>query len=225
MTLSHKTLLTISCISLSLHSMEQPKKQTVDLYRVSDIYKKTYTLLEKFDPTNNQSIIDLSQILTKIDALKSYNIEEKDIRQFAYKQTEPLSRLLPFEKSPYNGPHYVGVFFEQITQYNKRLKKTNSTSPTLEQLTQYRDNQKIEAIITKATTFRLFNDLKKRALEKKIIVDISSSIATQEFGDLMDDIALMKLVTPEEIKTIAHILYDDIKEEPIDTSKDTPEKL
>ena len=216
---SHKTLLIISCISLSLYSMEDQNK--LNFYSINDLYKKTYNTLENYNPTDMQSAIALSAIITKTKELKSHNIDEKQIGKFAYKQEEAIkNKLFSYGTPPYNGPHYVCVFFERVAQYNAHLEKNAFTSPTIEQFTLHIHNKKITAAIEKAATFRLFLDLEKINAEKKIIVDIPMAVATDDFEKLIKDIATMRSIDPEEIKTLANILYGfDIKKKPLDTSE------
>jgi hypothetical protein len=219
MKISHKTLLIISCISISLYSMEDENK--LNFYAINDIYKKTYNTLENYNPTDIQSAIALSAIITKTKELKSHNINEQQIGKFAYKQEDPIkNKLFSNGNPPYHGPHYVCIFFERVAQYNANLEKNAFTSPTIEQFSQYLNNQKITAAVKKAATFRLFLDLEKINAEKKIIVDIPMHIAVDDFEKLIQDIAIMRAINPEEIKMLANILYGfDIKKKPLDTSE------
>lgn len=236
MTLSYKTLLTISCVSLSLHSMEQntlttnnsltntnPILNNQNFYHINDLYKKTYNTLENYKPDGVQSITALSEIITKIKELKTQNIHEKTIGLFAYKQRVPsTTNFFSFEKTLYHNPLYVSIFFEQLAQYNAHLEKNEFTSPTVKEFAQYINNKKRTAVIEKAATFRLYIDLQKIDPEKKIIQDIPLSVATRDFEKFSNDIALMQQVTPEEIRTLAHILYgfDSTEKQP-----ESPEKL
>ena len=203
MKLLHTTLLTISCASLSLYSMEQGNH--LDYYAINDIYKKADATLKHYNPTDIQTTIDLSQIIAKTKELKLRNINEKQIGQFAYNQADQLQYKICFSaKAPYHNPHYISVFFKKIGQYNNHLEKNQFTSPTPQQFQHYINNQKIKAAIE---DIKLFIDLDTIDKEKKVIVDIPMSIATKEFRDLTNNISAMRVLDPETIRMIADMLY------------------
>lgn len=222
MKLTHKIVI-VTSLSVPLHAMEDKLVSTSDsattnhnnnnFYKKNDLYKKAYTALDFYNPTTIQSAENIINIITKTKELKSCNIEPKHIGIFAYNQPIKTKIFSP-ENPPYNSPLYISVLFERIAQYNANLEKNNFTSPTLEQFNQYTNNQKNTAIIGKAATFRVLLDLEKINAEKKIISHIPFSIATQEFDDLLKDIAIIRETSPSEIKTLADILYGlDINKE------------
>lgn len=212
----YKTLLTISFISLSINAMEKdpialcakPTASNQNLYHISNLYKKAYNTLEKYNPSEKSSVTALSEIIKQTEELKSKNIHEKVIGKFAYQQELVSKNSFPFfDKNPNNDPLYVSVFFERIAQYNANLKKNGFTSPTPTEFTNYINNKTRTDAIEKASTFRLFIDIAKIDPNKEIIIDIPLSIATQEFEKLIHDVSEMQQLTPAVIKTIANILY------------------
>lgn len=226
MKLTHKILI-VTSLSVPLHAMEDKTlsasnnatRNNDNFYKKNDLYKKAYTTLDLYNPNNIQSAENIINIITKTKELKSCNIEPKHIGKFAYHQPIKTKFFSP-EIPPYNSPLHISVLFERIAQYNAHLEKNNFTSPTLEQFSQYTNNQKITAIIEKAATFRVLLDLEKINAEKKIITNIPFTIAMKEFDNLLKDIAMIRETSPSEIKTLADILYLDInKEQPEKSEK------
>jgi len=226
MTLRYKILLITSCISFSLHAMEQKSVthdslttniDNIQKYNyINDLYKRADTTLNSYNPTDIQSIVSLMEIITRIKELKTHNIQEQEIGKFAYQQeTSITNKVFSMYGKPYNGPLYTSIFFEKIARYNALLIKNQFTSPTLEQFKHHINNKKIkEAIDTVATNFRLFIDLDKLNSDQKILFPIPISSATHEFEQLTNDIIKLRETSPETIKIIADILYRfDIKKD------------
>jgi hypothetical protein len=218
MNLSYKILLTISCVSLSLHSMEKLALTTnnnsptnlntynqkkPNFYLVNNLYKTANSTLETYNPNGLQSIIEVSDIIAKSKKLADDNIEKKEIGLFAYKQTESIkNKIFSSNNPPHHGPQYVAVFFAKIEEYNDHLTKNKFTSPTVQQFMQY-------MAIKSANTFKLFTIASKN----KMLCDIPNTVAAREFEELMNDISTMQQVAPDIIKTLADILYGSDKEE------------
>ncbi|HLW72759.1 MAG TPA: hypothetical protein VKR54_01805 [Candidatus Babeliales bacterium] len=211
MTLSHKTLLTISCLSFSLHSMEEkPRLQSMNYYYLTNVYRKAYNTLENYDPANIQSAIALTEMITKTKELKKHNIEESNLRLFVLQQSDSIKdKIFSYGKPPYNGPHYVSVFFARLAQYNAHLAKNEYVSPTIEQFTLHKNNRRIITASNNALRFRLFFDLQKINADKKLLTDFSPNVALDDFEHLIGDIQIMLQTTPDDIKTIAQIVYGE----------------
>ena len=236
MNLSYRTLLTISCVSFSLHSMEQAtltnndnsttnltkKNQTYsNFYLIDSLYKKANSTLKNYNPNDLQCITDISDIITETKNLTDDNIEKKQIGRFAYKQAESIkNKIFSSSNPPHHGPQYVAIFFAKIEEYNNHLAKNKFTSPTAEQFIDHINNKKRMAAIEVAITFKLFIDLKKIDPENKIIIDIPRTVAAREFEELMNDIFTMQHVAPDIIKTLADILYGFDKEEELQNTAD-----
>ena len=227
MILSHKTWLITGCITFSLQSMEQQTILTTknvnsdnqNTYPILTLYNKTHNTLKTYNSTNQQSIISLTEILTEIKRLKNDNIIEKNVGLFAFQQEDSLSnKVFSYGKPPYNGPHYISVFFERLAQYNAHIEKNELTSPTSEQFDLHKNNRTIINSVNKAASFKLFIDLQKKNTEEELLTDIPCNIAVYDFQDLIDNITAMLHTTPEEIKSIASLLYGN-KKQPNTTEK------
>ncbi len=218
MNLSYKILLTISCVSFSLHSMEElalttndnsttnlTKKNQLDsnFYPLNSLYKTANSTLENYNLNGLQSIIEVSDIIAKSKKLTDNNIEKKEIGLFAYKQTESIkNKIFASNNPPHHGPQYVAIFFAKIEEYNDHLAKNKFTTPTVEQFMQH-------MAIKAAMTIKLFTINSKN----KMINDIPNTVAAREFEDLMNDISNMQKIAPDIIKTLADILYSSDKAE------------
>lgn len=216
--LSYRILLTISCLPFSLHSMEQKSTaeltdvsaKKVDYYCLNTLYKKAYSTLANYDPADIQSARALSEIITKTKELKTINIQENDLGLFALRQTDSIKdKFFAYGKSTYNGPHYVSVFFARVGQYNTHLTKNEFISPTIEEFALHKNNRRIIAASNNAVKFKLYFDLHKINAEKRLLTNFAPNIAIDEFEHLINDILIMQQTTPDEIKTIAQILYEE----------------
>jgi hypothetical protein len=228
MTLSYKTLL-IACMPFSIQSMEpvdsinmsyaitnHPEATniiTTNKNELSFLYKKTHEMLDKYEVANPKTTTTLLDIINTTISLKNEKkILEQHIGLFSFNQNkEPF-----FKVPPYNGSTYISVLFARIKQYNIMIAKNEFITPTLEQITQFKNNNIITSACNTTAEFGLFLNLALINNEKTILTPLSNKIAFQDFQQLLDDIAQMIKKDPQVIKTIAETLY---------ANKTTPTKL
>ena len=221
MTLSYKTLLTLSCVSFSLCAMEpqtsltthsttftQPQSNQKNYYALNDIYKKASFTLQSYNPTDRESIKNIFEIIAAVEALQKKGINDTEFGAFAYKQ--PSNHSFFFENTiPHHNSTYTSVFFERITRHNNHIKKNNFTLPTLEEFIRYKKNKSNEAAITTAAHFNIFINLKNIDPNNTVIVDLPHNIkdGIEEIEKLINDIKAIQDTSPETITAIATILY------------------
>jgi hypothetical protein len=194
---------TLTTNNNSTTNLTTKNKEHSNFYLIDSLYKKAHSTLENYNPDDLQSIIEVSDIITKTKNLTDDNIEKKQIGQFAYKQTESIkNKIFSSSKPPHHGPQYVAIFFAKIEEYNNHLEKNKFTSPTVEQFMQH-------AAIKAADTFKL----RKTESENKVIITIPNTVAAREFEELMNEIFIMQHVAPYKIKILADRLYGFDKEE------------
>jgi hypothetical protein len=227
MNASYTALLMASCISLSLYSMEDPNQslsgstlnnsttiQIGDIPLLQAQYTQTYDRLEAITSRNNTAANTLLEIIEKTDQLKSHGITEHQMGAFAFNQAPSFkNQFFNRTHTPYNGPHYISVFFALLKEYNDLLNKHAFTTPTIEQLANYKNNQSINATIQTAASFNLHIDATPLK-EKNIFKDISDTVAIPKFNQLITDICIMRCKSPVDIEAIATLLYG-----PIDAKK------
>lgn len=221
MTLSHKTLLAISCISFSLYTMEreivceattaqQRKTNQKNYYTLNNLYKKSCSTLANYDPNDLQTMSSIFDIIDKTKKLTAEGMEEKSIGLFAYRQ-QPQIQVYPFLFLPDTfQPLYTSVFFERIRQHSAHIEKNHFVEPTLDQFIQHIKDKKTLNAIEKAAAFKVFIDVSTTNPNNTTVVTIPNTVmdGIKELEQLMEDIAEIKKMTPEEIKIISNILYN-----------------
>jgi hypothetical protein len=183
--------------------------QSID---IQHLYNQTYNKLEEITPKNNNAVNYLLEIIERTDHLKQQGITERHIGEFAFKQELPFkNQVLHHVHSPYNGPHYISVFFARLEEYNKLIKKNNFTTPTLEEFYHYQNNQNISADINEAASIGLHLDATQLKEHNKI-KNIPTNVAAQEFHKFITDIYAMRCKNPTIAERIATLLYGPIIE-------------
>jgi hypothetical protein len=222
MTLSCKVLLTVSCVSFSLHAMEQGQKLgTLSIANnpsihidytslIRKLYNKADISLNNYNPTALQSLKDIFEISTQIKELKSKGIATKEFGAFAYEQPFETPFLWD-KKTPYHNPHYTSIFLKRIADYNNHIEKDNLPIPTKEEFSRYKNNIKNIASNHQATTdFGLDMNLDEIDPTKKtVIVDLPKEITegAQALDALIENITNIKNALPHDIKRLAFNLY------------------
>ena len=217
MNASYTALLLTSCISLPLCSMQEEtllsstlstNLTSMQIYDIKDLYNKTYERLETITPKNESAAFNLLEIIERTNHLKSQGITEHQIGDFAFNQKLSFkNQLLNHAHTPYNGPHYISVFFARLKEYNDILKKNDFSNPTIEDLASYKNNQNINVAILTASSFNLSIDIAPLK-ENNIFKEISDSVAIHKFHQLIADIYVMRCKNPTTIEAIATLLYD-----------------
>jgi hypothetical protein len=217
----YKTLLVVSCIPFSLHAMEKPQPQIQGLitnnttqptkpdhknfYLINALYQKTFDALNKYNPVNSESIISLSEIITKTKELKLDNdINEEEIGLFAFKQAPSLFGSVKH-------PCYISYFFARIATYNAHLKKTNFKSPTPDHFTTYKNNKKIGAAVATSSKLGLIIEIEEINAKYNLIVNIPDEIAVYQFEQLIRDVNAMLHIPAETMQTITEMIYEPEK--------------
>lgn len=179
---------------------------------INSLYKTTYQALRNYNPTNNQTVTNIFQIIDATTKLHADGCEEKEYGKFAYnqhlQQQSPKSFFAP--ETPDQMPLYISIFFEKIVQYKAHMKKNNFASTTIEEFIKYRTTPLITAAIEKAASFRLIINTQTINPNNAKLLD-PSTIQTDgiiEYERLMEDIKKMLLITPEEAKVIADLFYN-----------------
>jgi len=180
-----------------------------DNSNIQTLYNKVCDKITQITPTSNTAQTVLCEIIENTNQLRKNSITEFQIGLFAFNQpTSNKNKLFNLTSAPYNGSAYVSVFFERLRQYNEFLKKNDFTSPTKDQLRFHKENQKKLTAINNAANYGLFFT-QELATEKKIFTNIANTVAIQEFETLIKNISIMLFISPDEITTMATILYDD----------------
>jgi hypothetical protein len=214
MIISCKQLLIITCISCSLYAMDNPTISNTEItpekkrVAIADLYNLTHSKLADHFPNNSQSTINLLTIIEKTIQLRQKGINEKEIGLFAFNQKPAIvDQISAYREAPHNGPLYVSVFFERLAQYNAHLEKNEFFSPTYTQYKDYKSNKAIEKAAQTAATFNLFIHLDQLHADKQIFTPVPIRAATEAFDKLMIDTFTMRQKNPEQIASIAHLLY------------------
>jgi hypothetical protein len=222
MSLSCKILCTLSCVSFSLCAMEQDnsfsykeeqnnssitnssaqaKPNQQYYYPINSLYKTTCQALHNYNPTDNQTVTNIFQIIDTTTKLHADGCEEKEFGKFAYNQH--LVQQAPMAL-------YISLFFEKIAQYKAHMKKNNFAPTTLEEFKAYRKIPFIMATIDKAASFRL--TLNRYTIHPNNIKLLDPSTSQTdgiiEHEMLMEDIKKMLTITPEEAKIMADLFYN-----------------
>jgi hypothetical protein len=218
---SYTTLLVTSCISLSLYSMEpQPLSSSTlnsstaiqinHIKVVQTQYKQIYDTLEAITPNNNNAPINLLKIIEKTDNLKSQGITELQMGAFAFAQDITLrNQLFNHGQGPYNSPWYISVFFKRLDKYYESLNKKALSTPTQEQYEHYKNNQIINANIEIASSFNVPIDI-TLLRENNIFKDVSTSVAAEEFHQLLADVYTIRNTHPKIIEALAGYIYGSV---------------
>jgi len=181
----------------------------LNISNIQTLYKELCDKVTLITLTNNTASHALCEIIDSVKELKEYKITEHQIGSFAYNQQASIkNKLFNVTNPPYNGPHYISVLLEIISQYNERLTKNEFTSPTKDQWLFHQDNQKKLTAIKNASTYGLYFT-KELATERKTFTCLSKTVAIQEFESLIEHIYKMRCTKPDEITTMATILYGD----------------
>jgi len=196
--------------------MEQKTQQTLAEMReeqIDDIqrfYKKAYSNLENITLNSPEAAPSLLKIINRTLYLKTYGISEDQLGKFAFIQETSLkNNVRNYMHSPYNGPHHVSILFAKIKQYNDLLTEKKFITPTKDEYTTYLMNQRIHAAIAKADSFKLPITM-EHLKQKDMLNTIDSSVAAQEFHELITDIHTMRCINQASIKDIATILYGTV---------------
>ncbi len=209
---SYAMSLIITCLSFSLYSMEitviSADQSSFKATNIQTLYNKTYDKITQITPTSTTAETVLCEILNNIKELKQSNVTENQIGKFAFNQPSSVkNKLFNLTNAPYNGPAYISVFFERLRQYNELLTKNNFTSPTKEELSFHKENTKILTALNNASKYGVFFT-PELTENRKIFTTIPNTIAIEEFKTLIQNIYTMRCTPPDEIITMANILYD-----------------
>lgn len=228
MNTSHKALLLASCISLTLHSMEregqqllekqqQPLTSSLTALQISNVnsdikklYNKAEEALEKITSKDICKADRLLQIFELADSLKARGITEYQMVEYAFKKKPSLeNNFFNHMHAPYNGPHYVSVFFARLKEYNDCVIKNSLINPTIEDLTIYANNRAINTTIEHAYSIGV--SIKTGSLKQQdLYKEISDSIAITKFIDLVAHIYTMRRKNPTVIEEIASLKMKEI---------------
>ena len=161
MNASYTALLLTSCISLPLCSMQEEtllsstlstNLTSMQIYDIKDLYNKTYERFETITPKNKSGAFNVLELIERTNHLKSQGITEHHIGTFAFNQELSFkNHILNHTHAPYNGPHYVSVFFARFKEYNDCVIKID-VNPTIEDLAIYKNNRKINTAIQTASS-------------------------------------------------------------------------
>lgn len=196
MTLSHKKLLFLSCLTLSLHAME-PQQEKQNLLA---LYTKSRLILDNYDPAKEETIKALINILPEIKE------HETTIGSFALAQQpsskDQLLSLIPSGmKQHRNGPAYVTMFVTRLALYNSHLIAKCLVCPTFKEFDAVINPEKIINIIEKAKSVGFNFD----APTVRTNADIAG------FTELKDDINKMLSMHHNDILEFTKLAYSNQK--------------
>jgi len=197
------------CLPFSLYTMDQTKESALTIQQKRDLqclYKTTYKYFQNLTPIDSLRYVSLLEIISETTHLNKQGLTETDMRQFSFEQKESVSDRIrnEIEKPPYNGPTYISIFFELLSQYKKLISNQKLTTPSLDQCYQHEDNIMYNDAIASAQSCNL--DISPIVNSKKLITNFPLTLAVNPFYQLLQDACDLRTQDPNTILTIASVL-------------------
>jgi hypothetical protein len=166
---------------------------------LNSLYKKTHQTLCNYNPTDNQTITSIFQILDTTTQLQIDGCNEMECGKFAYQQH--ILQRAPMAP-------YISLFFKRIAKHNARMKDNNFTPSTLEQFIQYRKIPLINEAIEESHSFDLGikDEIDSHTAEFLDSYNKTTN-SLSEYENLLQNITKMLTLNPEKTKLLADLIY------------------
>jgi len=200
-----------------MDSAPQPavsRETTMHYKEVNTLCQKTDSMLQNFKINDKPSAKKLLKIIELTNSLKDAQIPEKQIGFFWFAQhynyQQPLSTLVgeSIKKTLHMGntisPFYTAVFFERLSIYNQRLVRDQHVSPNITQLKNHWNAKKLSLVASNSSQFGI--TIAINTLTEKTI-PIPPAVGAKTFDQFILDISKTLLETPQNIKTLAKLIY------------------